>query len=192
MNSANQKSARELFAELCDGLLQPQDRAKLTELLREDPLLQNEYLDQAMVDGLLRYELGIDHPTITSPFFAPSRNNLSKLTLGTLVVALMVSVFLGGNGWFDKGQLIDVPIQLSDYIFERGLGISATPILSGWYGDEAKSVTGEEVNLAPHGNRMLQIHRELRDHMMLQAGTGCLFTREATIPEAAFRLTYSF
>lgn len=161
MNSANQKSARELIAELCDGLLQPEDRAKLTELLREDPLLQNEYLDQAMVDGLLRYELGIDRPTIPSQFFAQSRNSLSKLTLGTLVVALMVSVFLGGNEWFDKRQLIDVPIQLSDYSFERDLGISVTPILSGWYGDEAQSVTGEEFNLAPHGNRMLQFVRSL-------------------------------
>jgi hypothetical protein len=39
---------------------------------------------------------------------------------------------------------------------------------------------------------MPQFHRELRDHVMLQAGSGCLFTREATIPEAAFRLIYSF
>ncbi len=39
---------------------------------------------------------------------------------------------------------------------------------------------------------MPQVHRELRDHIMLQAGSGCLFTREATIPEAAFRLIYSF
>lgn len=39
---------------------------------------------------------------------------------------------------------------------------------------------------------MPQFHRELWDHVMLQAGSGCLFTREATIPEAAFRLVYSF
>jgi hypothetical protein len=161
MNAANQKSARELIAELCDGLLQPEDLARLTGLLREDPLLQNEYLDQAMVDGLLRYELGIDRPTIPSQFVDPSRNDAMKLTLGTLVVALMVSVFLGGYWWFDQNRLIDVPIQLSDYSFESELGISATPIFSGWYGDEAQSVTGEELNLAPHGNRMLQFVRSL-------------------------------
>jgi len=28
--------------------------------------------------------------------------------------------------------------------------------------------------------------------MMVQLGTGCLFTREATLPEAAMRLIYSF
>ena len=39
---------------------------------------------------------------------------------------------------------------------------------------------------------MPQVHRELRDHIMLQVGSGCLFTREATIPETAFRLVYSF
>jgi hypothetical protein len=161
MSAANQKSARELIADLCDGLLQPEDRAKLTELLREDPLLQNEYLDQAMVDGLLRYELGIDRPTIPSQFFAPPRNNLIKLTLGTLVVALVVSVFLNEYWWFDQNRLFEVPIQVSNYSFERDLGISATPIFFGWYGDEAQSVTGEEVNLAPHGNRMLQFVRSL-------------------------------
>ncbi|MCU0712556.1 MAG: hypothetical protein MUC43_10895 [Pirellula sp.] len=161
MTAANQKSARELIADLCDGLLQPEDRVRLTGLLREDPLLQNEYLDQTMVDGLLRYELGVDRPTIPSQFVDSPRNNLMKLTLGTLVVALMVSVFLSGYWWFDQNRLIDMPIQLSDYSFERDLDISATPILSGWYGDEAKSVTGEEVNLAPHGNRMLQFVRSL-------------------------------
>lgn len=39
---------------------------------------------------------------------------------------------------------------------------------------------------------MPQFHRELRDHIMLQAGSGYLFTREATLPEAAFRLIYNF
>lgn len=39
---------------------------------------------------------------------------------------------------------------------------------------------------------MPQVHLELRDHIMLQVGSGCLFTREATIPEAAFRLIYNF
>jgi len=161
MSTANQKSARELIADLCDGLLQPEDRAKLTELLREDPLLQNEYLDQAMVDGLLRYELGIDRPTIPSQFFAPPRNNLIKLTLGTLVVALLVSLFLGGYSWFDKNRLVDIPVQLSNNSFERDLGISLTPISSGWYGDEAQSVVGDQGHLAPHGNRMLQFVRSL-------------------------------
>lgn len=39
---------------------------------------------------------------------------------------------------------------------------------------------------------MPQVHRELRDHIMLQVGSGFLFTPEATIPESAFRLIYSF
>jgi hypothetical protein len=39
---------------------------------------------------------------------------------------------------------------------------------------------------------MPQVHCELRDHIMLQVGAGCLFTRQATIPETAFRLIYSF
>jgi len=37
-----------------------------------------------------------------------------------------------------------------------------------------------------------QVHRELQDHIMVQFGVGCLFTREVTVPEAAMRLIYSF
>lgn len=161
MNLSNEKSARELIARLCDGLLQPEDRASLTGLLCEDPLLQSEYLDQAMVDGLLRYELGMDRPTIPNQFVDPPRNNLIKLSLGALLSALMVSVFLGGYWWLDKNRLIDVPLHLSNFSFESELNISATPIFSGWYGDEAQSVTGKDVNFAPHGNRMLQFGRSL-------------------------------
>lgn len=159
MNAGNQKFARELIADLCDGLLRPEDRARLAELLREDPLLRNEYLDQAMVDGMLRYEFGLDRPLMPNQFVTPPRNNLSKLMLGTVVVALMVSMFLGGYWWFDQSRLVEVPIQLSNCSFESDRAISATPTFSGWYGDEAQSVTGEEGCLAPHGKRMLQFVR---------------------------------
>lgn len=36
---------------------------------------------------------------------------------------------------------------------------------------------------------MPQMHRELQNHIMLQAGAGCRLAREATNPETAFRLT---
>ena len=52
--------------------------------------------------------------------------------------------------------------------------------------------TAVDLNGAGEFRLMPQFHRELRDHIMLQAGSGCLFTRDATIPEAAFRLIYSF
>jgi hypothetical protein len=161
MSSAHQRSARELIADLCDGSLQPVDGPRLAQLLRDDPILRNEYLDQAMVDGLLRYELGIDRPTIPSQFIAPPRNNLIKLTFGTLVVALMVAAFVGGYRWFDQNRPIDIPLQLSNLSFESDISVSEIPVFYGWYGDEAKSVTGEEGHHAPHGNRMLQFVRSL-------------------------------
>jgi len=52
--------------------------------------------------------------------------------------------------------------------------------------------TAVDLNGVGEFRLMPQVHREFRDHIMLQAGSGCLFTREATIPEAAFRLIYSF
>lgn len=52
--------------------------------------------------------------------------------------------------------------------------------------------TAVDLNGGSEFRLMPQVHRELRDQIMLQAGSGCLFTREATIPEAAFRLIYSF
>ncbi len=47
-------------------------------------------------------------------------------------------------------------------------------------------VGGAEFRLMP------QVHCELQDHIMIQFGAGCLFTQEATVPEAATRLIYSF
>jgi hypothetical protein len=50
----------------------------------------------------------------------------------------------------------------------------------------ASLVGNSEFRLIP------QVHQELQDHIMIQFGAGCLFTREATVPEAAMRLIYSF
>lgn len=50
----------------------------------------------------------------------------------------------------------------------------------------ASLVGGTEFRLMP------QVHQELQDHIMIQFGAGCLFTQEATVPEAAARLIYSF
>ncbi len=47
-------------------------------------------------------------------------------------------------------------------------------------------VGGTEFRLMP------QVHHELQGHIMVQFGAGCLFTQEATVPEAATRLIYSF
>lgn len=52
--------------------------------------------------------------------------------------------------------------------------------------------TSIDLNGVSEFRLMPQFHRELRDHIMLQAGSGCLFTRESTMPEAVFRLIYSF
>lgn len=52
--------------------------------------------------------------------------------------------------------------------------------------------TAIDLNGVSEFRLMPQIHRELRDHVMLQAGSGCLFTRQATVPEAAFRIICSF
>lgn len=61
-----------------------------------------------------------------------------------------------------------------------------------------RTTLGIETNTATSlvGNNefrlMPQVHQELKDHIMIQFGAGCLFTSEASIPEAAMRLIYSF
>lgn len=161
MSSANQKSARELIAELCDESLQREDRARLMQLLRDDPLLQNEYLDQAMVDGLLRYEFGIDRSTIPAQFVGNTNKPHATLIVGSLVFSLLACLFAGGYLWINRDKPLNIPIQLANLSFESDLPISTSPVLYGWYGDEAQIVAGSDDHFAPHGNRMLQLIRSV-------------------------------
>jgi hypothetical protein len=52
--------------------------------------------------------------------------------------------------------------------------------------------TAVDLNGTSQFRLMPQVHQELRDHVMLQFGAGSFFTRQATIPEAAFRIIYNF
>lgn len=54
--------------------------------------------------------------------------------------------------------------------------------------------TNSAVNLIGDGEFRLmpQVHQELRNHIMIQFGAGALFTPDATVPEAATRVIYSF
>lgn len=65
--------------------------------------------------------------------------------------------------------------HLSDYV-SAGLESNSSTSLSG----------KAEHRLMP------QLHLELQDHIMLQLGSGCLFSPKGTIPESALRLIYNF
>ena len=161
MNSANQKPTSELIAKLLDEMLPPEEGARLMQSLRDDPLLQNEYLDQAMVDGLLRYEFGIDRPTIPDQFVDTKNDTRFKPIVGAIVISLMACLFAGGYLWLDRHEPLNIPIQLANLSFESDMPISTIPVLYGWYGDEAQIVAGSDDNAAPHGNRMLQLVRSV-------------------------------
>ena len=162
MSSTDERPARELIAELCDGLIQQSDRSRLEQLLRDDPILQHEYLDQAILDGLLQYEFGIDHPTIPNQFATyDSRSDFGKLSARSLVVLLFGVIFAGGYWWLNRDFDLEIPIQLANVSFESDLPISREPIRDGWYGDVARIVFGSEDNLAPDGQRMLQLIRSV-------------------------------
>lgn len=162
MSTPDKRPVRDLIAELCDGLIQPNDRSELEQLLRNDPILQHEYLDQAMIDGLLRYEFGIDHPTIPNQFANDAkRSGLGKLIARSLVVLLFVLIFAGVYSWLKRDFHLEIPIQLANVSFENDLPISTEPILNGWYGDVARIVFGSKDNLAPDGKHMLQLIRSV-------------------------------
>lgn len=161
MKPDNQKSVGELIAELCDGLILPEDKDRLTLLLRDDPLLQNEYLDQAMVDGMLRFEFESERPTIPDHFINTADSTPFRLLAGSLVLSLLTLIFAGVYLWLKRDKPVDIPIQLANLSFESNLPISTAPLLHGWYGDEAQIVTGSDDHLAPHGDRMLQFIRSV-------------------------------
>jgi hypothetical protein len=162
MSSTDGRSARELIAELCDGLIQQDDRSRLEELLRDDPILQHEYLDQAMIDGVLRYEFGIDSPTIPDQFATyHSRSDFVKLSARSLIVLLFAVIVASGYWWLNRDLHLEIPIQLANVSFENDLPISNEPIRDGWYGDVARIVFGNEDNLAPDGKHMLQLIRSV-------------------------------
>lgn len=162
MSSAEGRPARELLAELCDGLIQQHDRSRLEQLLRDDPILQHEYLDQAMIDGLLRYEFGIDYPSVPKQFVPPdNRGNLKKLSARLFVVLLVAVIFAGGFWWLNRDVHLEIPVQLANVSFENDLPIATELIRNGWYGDVARIVFGSEDNVAPDGKHMLQLIRSV-------------------------------
>ena len=162
MNSTGDKPARELIAELCDGLIQPVDKARLEQLLRDDAILQQEYLDQAMIDGLLRYELGVDRPSIPNQFDGDkSKSGVVRLVARPLVFVLLALTVTAGYWWFRPDSHVTFTVPLQNVSFENDQPISNLPILNGWYGDVARILLGSEDNQAHDGQRMLQLIRSV-------------------------------
>lgn len=162
MSPPGERPTGELIAELCDGMIQPEDLARLEDLLYDDPILQHEYLDQAMIEGLLRYEFGVERPSIPNQFASESsRIRLRKLAAKSLGAFMLVLICCGGYWWFRPDSHAEITVKLANLSFEDDLPISTEPILNGWYGDVARVVHGSEDNLAPHGHRMLQLIRSV-------------------------------
>jgi hypothetical protein len=162
MSPIVEKPTRELIAELCDGVIQQNDRLRLEQLLCNDPILQNEYLDQAMLVGLLRYEFGGDRSSIEDQDGSnDSRRGFGKLVQRSLAMMLLTLMCAGGYWWLKPDCDIEFSVPISNASFERDVPISTEPSLNGWYGDVARIVLGSEDNLAPDGKRMLQLLRSV-------------------------------
>jgi hypothetical protein len=161
------KSERELIAEICDGGISQSDIVRLGTLLSADPLLQQEYLDQVLIDGLLQYELGMNHSSIRNQSSVSNSANMLRhrkapVPLVAIFASLILAILgLGSIWWFQAGPKMDYPIPLANISFENISPISNVPTREGWYGDIARIVRGTQGNVAQHGDHMLQLIRSI-------------------------------
>lgn len=162
MSHSPEKSGCNLIAELCDGRLNSKDAAVLSQLLSSDRILQEEYLDQLLVAGLLQYEFGMER---SSPPQEPSHSILGKYAwkpvAAVLGLCFAVLVGVGGRQWFELRLDTELFIPLVNTSFESASPIFHRPTMDGWYGDVAHIVRETQGNTAHDGRHMLQLIRSV-------------------------------
>lgn len=172
MNTPDSGRFRELVGRLSDGMLTPQEGAELNQLLKDDPIAQEMYLDHLFVDGLLERELV---GTVAGPFPAglpprPARREARRSDTSRRLPRWLRSLAVGGVslaigaaviGWMRPSEgAVGRPLPLTDSSFESGsLVASPTSLLASWYGDDA-DVVPDHLGVKPlEGNRMLRFVR---------------------------------
>lgn len=167
-----------LLAKLSDGTITAEETARFGELLKQDPISQEIYLDHMLVDGLLEREFSavesgpgslltyaIPTPTFRHKEMANARRvRLSQWPVACCVglLLLMAGVFWGVRPAAEpKDEAIPpLPVPLADSGFETNPQALPAPAQSAsWYGDTAE-VVGPQFNIVPlEGDRMLRFVR---------------------------------
>jgi len=177
MSSVNE--FRNLIAGLSDGVLSETELSRLGELLKADPIAQEEYLDHMLMDGLLELEFHGD-PTSRGdggfpvggsfpgdggpilfenvPSTLPNVERRSSASLsrwpGFVTAALALVIAVGWLAWGDRsGNFDSQALALADSGFESGM---ANQVGGSWYGDSV-DVVERFSDVTPHeGSRMLR------------------------------------
>jgi hypothetical protein len=166
MTSERPKSLIDLIGNVCDERSDREDLRQLNRLLKADPIAQEEYLDQMLIDGLLQREfagLKPTEPQIASDGDETDGERGKALGRAKLFIAipaaLAVLIFVGATGWLwpRSEPPFDVSVELANASFEEVASISYHPTNLGWYGDKAHAVR-EVSGVSPHhGEFMLQL-----------------------------------
>ena len=161
MTSERPKSLIDLIGSVCDEHSDREDLRQLNHLLKTDPIAQEEYLDQMLIDGLLQREFAGLRPIESQIASAGERVKvLGKTKLSIAIpVALVAVMFIGAAGlwWSRSGTTLDVNVVLANASFEDSAILSYHPTNLGWYGDKA-NVVREVSGVSPHhGEFMLQL-----------------------------------
>lgn len=203
MNQAQPSELRELIARLSDGTASSGDAARLNEVLKADPIAQEQYLDHLLIDGLLEREIGGarpvsagDAPRTGGPHAArsPQLSWTGWIATPLLLAALAVVVALTWNPGVRAFSA--KPLTLADSGFEKGLLAPASaPAKSAWYGDVAH-VVGDYSDVTPlEGNRMLRFVKstvdpehtcELHQVVDLSTMSDALSRRAVSVEASAF------
>jgi len=159
MTSASSKNMMELIGNLCDERIQGGDLEALQRLLRTDPIAQEEYLDQTLMDAILQWEFsGVQTGTV-SETTEPERSRgrwVGKANLYPLLL-ICLSCTLPYLWWIRSTGSAEQTIALANASFEDDAGVSLQPTITGWYGGTAQ-VVRDVPGVSPyHGNSMLQM-----------------------------------
>ena len=171
MNQAHPGELRELVAQLSDGTAASGDVARLGELLKADPIAQEQYLDHMLIDGLLEREFGGAPPLdahVTARTRGPRAGQSSRLPWARWIATPLVVAALGivvAFTWNPSARALTArPLAIADSGFEMGLLAPASAAAkTAWYGDVA-DVVGDYSNVTPlEGNRMLRFVKSTAD-----------------------------
>lgn len=170
MTGKPKKNYRDLVAGVCDQQLDRGELEHLNDLLKSDPIAQQEWLDHLFIDALLQYELGgkinpawsSERSTDDSSAekFEPRRLNGHVRIFASLVLLLLASLSIW---WFRADSTGEIQLQMSNSSFENFTTVSYLPTMTGWYGDTAHVVTSVMDIVPVDGERMLRLVRTVSE-----------------------------
>lgn len=175
MTSARPKSMMELIGNLCDERVHSGDMEALNHLLKTDPIAQEEYLDQALMDAILQWEFSAVAADSDSAIIQPEDSDPKDIhpdvSRGRLIgkaylhapLLVLLSIGTAFLWWIWPVGSSEQTIEIANASFEDDTVVSLQPSIARWYGDVAQIVQ-EVPGVSPyHGNSMLQMVGSTRE-----------------------------